>query len=87
MSFLINFNVAMIFISSRYPPGSGYPVPWPALSEAVRDGELKYIHVVWIPAIPEAQQTLSSGTTAGMQEVEQRRSSCREVRVRGNQKS
>ncbi len=30
--------------NSSYPQGSGYPVPM--------DGELKYIHVVWIPAIP-----------------------------------
>ena len=39
-------------------PGSGHPVPWPVLSEVVRDGELKYFHVVWIPAIPAGMTDL-----------------------------
>ena len=45
-SLYTNFPGAVI------PAGKRVSVPWPVLSEVVGDGELKYVHVAWIPAIP-----------------------------------
>ena len=58
------FRFIVIHISSdpSYPPGSGYPAPWPVLSEVVRDGDLNYIHVAWIRYAVYGSGTNLSGT-------------------------